>query len=315
MTFTPLLAGVRKGTLTVTPVSGAPLTLELTGTGANGTSVLISPPRLDFGIVAAGKKPSLSVTVTNVSGGSLDGLSLSAPDAPFAKLADHCSGKSLKAGKSCTVRFQFKPVEENTFSGTSTVTVAGQDTGTISLIGGAGSSKEFAVDSLPDQDIGLFGRFVVTGQGFTTRPGKVLVGGKAAKILTWTDSLIVAKAPKLAKNSYGVEVVAKGSKATGTPQLNIVVHAPEADTAATATSGAKGSAFTIAGRYFGDTKPIVRFQPAAGGRTVAGKVQKGGTDREVAVLIPARLAEGDYAVTVSNFAGSSDPFSLTVTAP
>ncbi|NJD06410.1 MAG: choice-of-anchor D domain-containing protein, partial [Methylococcaceae bacterium] len=302
LTFTPVLAGSRKGILTVTPASGSPLTLDLGGTGANGASVLISPPRLDFGIVALGKKAGLTVTVTNVSSGSLDGVSLSAPEAPFTKLADHCSGKKLKPGKSCDVQFQFKPGEENSFSGSSFVSAAGQDAGAISLAGGAGSSATFAVDSLPDQDIGLSGRFVVTGQAFTSRHGKVLVGGKAAKILTWTDSLIVAKAPKLTKNSYGVEVVAKGSKATGTPQFNVVVHGPEVDAAATPTSGAKGSAFTIAGHYFGEKKPPVRFQPATGGRAVAGKVQKGGTDREVTVLIPARLTAGDYAVTVSNFA-------------
>ncbi|NJD05677.1 MAG: choice-of-anchor D domain-containing protein [Methylococcaceae bacterium] len=311
VTFTPVLAGARTGKLTVTPVSGTPLTLDLTGTGVVPANLSVSPTQLHFGSVASGKKAQLTVTLTNTGSADLTVGSVSGPDAPFTKQHDKCSSKLLKPGKSCTVGYKFAPASEDTFGATSTISVDGVDPVVVNLSGTTGAPGQLAGDPAPAQDIGFGGQFSLTGQEFTSKAGKVLVKGKPAKIVVWTDTLIIAKAPKLAAGTYEVEVVRKGAKPTGTGQASVTVHAPQL-TSLSPTSGARGSELTLAGQYFGGKKLAVVFTNSTG-RKVGAKLTSAG-DTELKVTVPARLAIGDYQVSVANGAGSSDPSPFTVTA-
>ena len=66
--------------------------------------------QIDFGHVPPGQTSSRSVTVRNAGDGSLRIDTLDAVQAPFAIVADGCSGKTLTAGQSCTVTLRFAPV-------------------------------------------------------------------------------------------------------------------------------------------------------------------------------------------------------------
>jgi P pilus assembly chaperone PapD len=312
VTFTPVLAGARSGTLTVTPATGDALTLDLSGTGVIPANLAVSPTQLDFGSVGNGKKAQLAVTLRNTGSSNLTVGSVTSPDAPFAKLKDGCSSKVLKPGKSCTVGYKFAPTGDDTFSGTSIISADGVDPVVVTLSGTTGAPGQLAVDPGPSQDIGFGGQFSLTGQEFTSVRGKVLVKGKPAKILVWTDTLIIAKAPKLRAGTYEVEVVRKGKKPSGTGQASVTVNAPQL-TSLAPTSGARGSELTLTGLYFGGSKPAVFFQRATGGRKITASVGAN-TDTGLQVTVPKRLPVGDYQVTVSNPAGTSEPSAFAVTA-
>ena len=139
VTFTPVLAGTRTGTLTVNLSAGAQ-TVSLTGTGSAGsggsqTGVLsLSPASLNFSGYTIGDNPSKTVTVKNVTAGpvGLAGIAMSGD----ASLTDKNScGSLLAAGATCSVTVTFKPVAYGTFTGTLTVTEGSGAQDSISVTG------------------------------------------------------------------------------------------------------------------------------------------------------------------------------------
>jgi len=115
VTFTPAAVGSRTGTLTVTPLGGSALAVQLTGTGTlSAPAVSLSAP-LSFGSQNVGvASTAQTVTVTNSGNAALlisvGGATIGGTNAgDFSKSADGCSNTTVAAGASCTVSIRFTP--------------------------------------------------------------------------------------------------------------------------------------------------------------------------------------------------------------
>jgi hypothetical protein len=111
VTFTPVAAGPKNGTLTVadaTPGS-LPATATLTGTGIADKQVVITPATSDFGSVKIPAVKTTAFTMTNNGGTATDIVALAASDATFVIASDLCSGRPLAAKGSCTFAVTFTP--------------------------------------------------------------------------------------------------------------------------------------------------------------------------------------------------------------
>lgn len=140
VTFTPIVAGTRTGTLTFTDnASGSPQIVVLSGTGAvsvvTAPAVALSPASLTFAPQRDGTTSAAqTVTVTNPGTAALSVTSITA-SVDFA-LTQNC-GSSVAAGGNCTISVTFTPTAAGTRTGTVTITdnVTGSPQ-TVALSGG-----------------------------------------------------------------------------------------------------------------------------------------------------------------------------------
>lgn len=102
--------------------NGQAFAINMEGVGVTPT-LLITPNSLNFGSVTTGADaPTQTVTVTNISIGSLvmDGTG-GHLGSPFS-VQDHCQGQTLKYGQSCTLVYGFHPTALGKVTATATGT-------------------------------------------------------------------------------------------------------------------------------------------------------------------------------------------------
>lgn len=122
VSFSPQAAGAVSGNVTITSdASNSPLTVGLTGTGVTPGLLTSNPASLSFGAVTIGNNASLSETVTNTGGTSVNisqvaisgtGFTLSGVTTPIA----------LGAGQSTSFHVVFSPTSASSATGSVTVT-------------------------------------------------------------------------------------------------------------------------------------------------------------------------------------------------
>jgi hypothetical protein len=137
VTFNPTTDGAQKGTLTVVDSGGSQFT-TLAGTA---TPLKFTPASINFGTVKVGSSSSVkAVTVTNVSGGTItiSGIMISGTDPTDFSETNNC-GKSLAAGKTCTVSVTFTPTTTGALSGNVTVKDTDPTSPQKILLAGTGS--------------------------------------------------------------------------------------------------------------------------------------------------------------------------------
>ena len=126
VTFTPTQAGTRTGQLTIEAnIQDGQVLVPLSGIGQNPTGVSMSPSTLGFGSVALGTTTTLQVTVENATASAVPVTSIAATG-PFA-LATNACGATLPAHSDCALSIAFTP------------TLAGNATGTLTLVDSAGT--------------------------------------------------------------------------------------------------------------------------------------------------------------------------------
>jgi len=281
-----------------------------TSPGSTGT-ISLSTALLDFGSVAPNQFATLQLTVSNTGTGDLQISAITEPAAPFSKLNDSCSGQTLAAGGSCKLNFRFAPTANGEVS--SSVDISSNDSAnamvTVTLTGtGSDTPLPLQFDSLSSGDLGAGGELTLSGHGFTTAKGKLLIGPKRAKVVTWSDSSIAAKLPVLAAGSYPVKIVTRRNGSADASTVN--VHAPAVDAVSSSTAAA-GDTVTVSGRYFGRSKPKVFL--VSGRKRRATAVLPGFTDGAAEIRLPRRIKAGTYQVTVRSSAGSStEAVTLTI---
>jgi len=138
VTFAPVLAGTRTGTLTVNLSAGA-LTASLTGTGVTGSGggagvLTLTVPTVTFSGYTIGDSPSQKVSVSNGTGSSV-GIAGIAVSGDASLTEKNTCGTVVGAGASCTITVTFRPVAYGTFTSTVTVTEGSGATDTISVSG------------------------------------------------------------------------------------------------------------------------------------------------------------------------------------
>jgi hypothetical protein len=140
VSFTPTAFGTRTGTLTLTDnAAGSPHTVQLTGTGGQGTASL-SPAALSFDNQAVGttSQPQ-TVTLTNTGSLSLQ-ISHIGIGGPFSET--NTCGVSLGASNACVITVTFAPTSAGAATGTLTFADSAPDSPqTVALTGTGGSSS------------------------------------------------------------------------------------------------------------------------------------------------------------------------------
>jgi len=188
VTFTPTADGPRTGLLTITPASGAPITVGLTGNGTGPMAA--SPTSLDFGAVERGTDSGLqTVTFTNLGAAPVNVTAPSVTGDFLLGPSDTCTGAALAQNVTCAVDVVFHP------------TVDGARTGTLRL------GHDGANSPLP---VGL------TGSG---TPPQVALANVTPATLDFGDQAVqVASTAKsvTVTNTGGVNLIVGSVSVTGT---------------------------------------------------------------------------------------------------
>jgi hypothetical protein len=127
--FAPSAAGSASGTLTLTSnAPNSPAAIALSGTGVASTqTLLITPTSLSFGSVTAGTTASQTFSISNSGNANVAISSITASGTGFA-ITSGGSAVTLTPTQSVTVTVQFAP------------TVAGADSGSVSIVSNATGS-------------------------------------------------------------------------------------------------------------------------------------------------------------------------------
>lgn len=168
------------------------------------------------------------------------------------------------------------------------------------FLGHSGGASNPTINST---QFGLGTNVTISGLGFGGNKGKgqVLIGNKAAKIISWSDTAIVFKAPSLkAKTGYILKVKNNKGKSISVNSPRIEILAPTLSSLSS-DSAIKGDIITIMGKDFGVIKPKIYLQ---GNKKSIISALSGNTDNSVQVKIPKLLA-GAYLISLTNSAGNS----------
>jgi Bacterial Ig-like domain (group 3)/Abnormal spindle-like microcephaly-assoc'd, ASPM-SPD-2-Hydin/Beta-propeller repeat len=125
VSFTPPVAGVLNGTLTITDNDyfNAQQVVALSGTGANGALLRISPSTLGFGQQGLNLATTAQISLANTGSGAVTfPANAFRIDNPDYTIQSTTCGSSLAQGASCAVVVQFKPSSPYTDNGTLLIT-------------------------------------------------------------------------------------------------------------------------------------------------------------------------------------------------
>jgi len=256
--YAPTAAAVDSGTITVSYAGGAPITINVAGTGtaAATPNLSASPPLVAFGSVNVGQSSAATtITVNNTGGAAASAIALvNSNPAEFAVSANTC-GSTLNAAASCSLKVAYAPTGAGADSATLTFNYSGGGSLSISLSGtgvavapppGTGQLSMPASIVLPDQSVGA-----------TSAPQVVTIGN--------IGSATVAVASIASSNpaEFAVSGSTCGSVAAGASCTFNVTFAPT-------STGARSASITITSNGANSPQAIIAGGiglTAAGGGT------------------------------------------------
>jgi hypothetical protein len=143
--FAPNSTGSRTGQLVIgANVAGGQLSVNLSGTGLAGGSVVLSPTSLDFGQVTVGATSALLPEQATNSGAAAVPINSVTITGPFVLATNSCGTMSLAANTSCQMQIRFAPTQAGAASGALTF-VDSAGTQTVLL---TGTGQSVATDTL-----------------------------------------------------------------------------------------------------------------------------------------------------------------------
>jgi 5'-nucleotidase/UDP-sugar diphosphatase len=162
-----------------------------------------------------------------------------------------------------------------------------------------------------DSFLGTQGTLItLTGFGFGSTKGKVLIGGATTKIISWTDSTIICEIKKnLLPEQYEVVVILKGADPIVTQNLFIMI-APQISSV-NPGGGSPGATITITGNYFSNKKPKVYIEDTIKGKKKNCKVTSWTMnpttgESTITIIVPKGLVAGNYPMKLINKIGSAE---------
>ena len=138
VTFTPSAPGFRTGTITITPATGDPLTVQLSGTGVAGT-LQASPSPLGLKAVL-GSLGSGTVTLSNGGGANVTITQVSQPAATQFHVVSPTLPTTVASGGSINVAVNFTPSATGTITSSFQITHNGIGSPLTVSLQGTGSS-------------------------------------------------------------------------------------------------------------------------------------------------------------------------------
>jgi YVTN family beta-propeller protein len=152
--------------------------------------------------------------------------------------------------------------------------------------------------SLGEGTIGT--EFTITGSGFGTTKGKVLIGKVALKILEWTDSLISCQLKEaMPPGTRKVTIRPKARKASSIIiKDGFTVEAPQIESAEP-TSGSIGEEITVKGFFFGTEKGKVTLRKKRC-KVLSWAMDPQTGESEIHFVVPQGLTPGIEKLKVTN---------------
>ena len=145
VTFTPAVMGSRAGILTIANnLTGAPLTVPLSGTGIAATRIALSANSLNFTNQPVGVVASQALTFSNAGNAPLIISQLAISGGSDFTEYDNCGG-SISAGATCTINIIFVPSALGTRTGTLIVTDNATSPQSPQLIALSGTTTDFSL--------------------------------------------------------------------------------------------------------------------------------------------------------------------------
>jgi hypothetical protein len=246
--------------------------------------------------------------IGNKGEGDLKIYEIAMPGTPgFSLQNDQCTGQTVVPQGRCTVDVVFTPVDTGTKTGTKT--------GTLSFSSNDPSAPEVAlsgkeVQFLVESEEGWTGtEITLTGNGFGTKKGSVLLGTTALKVLDWQSGLIHVLLNKtMIPGLYDVTVKPKEPK--GAPWLVeedaftvITTEAPRIFWISP-DQGAAGTEVTAKGMFFGNKGSLyLEYQGSKGPvkkkcKVLSWTMDPVNGDSEIIFVVPVIAAGAAHVVVV-----------------
>ncbi len=152
LAFAPTTTGVKNAALTVTPATGAALSVALTGAGdpAPAPVASVTPGVLSYGTVTAGSPATLSTTVRNTGTGNLviAGTAITGAGAADYTVTSPACG-SIAPAATCTISVRFAPTATGSRPGSLVITHNATGGSTTVSLTGTGSGSTFTLSPSP----------------------------------------------------------------------------------------------------------------------------------------------------------------------
>jgi 2',3'-cyclic-nucleotide 2'-phosphodiesterase (5'-nucleotidase family) len=160
--------------------------------------------------------------------------------------------------------------------------------------------------AVPGPEGTLGTQITLTGPGFGNKKGKVLVGGIAAKIISWDDSTIICEIKKvLPFGPYDIVVIPKEPKGAAPFAMSVpFTMAPPEILPLDPNSGVSGDERVISGNNFGSKKGKV-YLGEKSCKVLSWSMDAASGESWVTFVVPKKMASGIYDITVTGKVGSA----------
>lgn len=338
--FRPQATGGATASLRVGASAAAQSSITLTGTGLDPGVLAILPLARDFGAIPQGQQSSdLELVVTNTGESDTGVLAVSLTGDSFAIGSDQCTGTTLAAAQSCSIRVHFAP--QSLGPKAATLTVHGDPGGNaIGMLRGTsvapaaiaflptpydfgtvdtGSSSAVQVFTLTNNGAAATGAIGVTYVGDTSQ---FTVAGDQCSNVALPAGASCTVSMKFTPSSYGsaaLTINAGGAPGgmtsatltgTGRSYTTLTVHVAGVGSGSVAATGLTCTGATCSGTYprIGPTAPTVMLTgtPATGslltwsGDDCTGSVSPCNLTLDTNKIVTATFNIGQYALTVTD---------------
>ena len=160
--------------------------------------------------------------------------------------------------------------------------------------------------SYPGPEGTLGTQITLTGPGFGNKKGKVLIGGIAAKIISWDDSIIICEINKLLPlGPHEIVVILKEPKGAApiTMRVPFTMTAPEI-LSVDPNSGVPGDERVISGNNLGSKKGKVYLGDKTC-KVLSWTMDEVTGESDITFVVPKKMPSGIYDITVTGKAGAA----------
>ena len=257
---------------------------------------------------AGGGAPVSSYTLTVTKSGSGSGTVTSEP--PGIDCGPSCNSSSTTFSQSSTVTLTATPDTGSSFIGWSGGGCSGTGVCIVTMNTDVEVTAGFSCPGclpVPLPTEGTIGtQLSISGSNFGAKKGKVLIGNSAAKVNSWSDTLIACEIKKLlSPGAYEVMVQPKEPKGVSPITCGgaFTVMGPEI-ASVEPMAGISGEVIVLSGNYIGSKKGKV-YLGTKKCKVVSWTMDSATGASQIQFVVPKKMASGIYSLTVTNKVGSA----------
>jgi len=148
-------------------------------------------------------------------------------------------------------------------------------------------------------------QLTITGSGFGSKKGKVLIGDAALKVTSWTPDSITGVIKKFLPPGIAYDVVLQLKEPKGATPITLpgafTMMAPEI-TSVVPNSGAEGAIIEITGSFFSTKGKVYLGEKKC--KVLLWEMNAGNGTSRIQFVVPAKMQPGPYDLMITNKVGS-----------